>query len=285
MVEDIKRGDSDSKPIRILHVEDEKGALEITKLFLKRKGYDNFKITQVLSAEQALEKLEYEPFDVILSDYKMPGMNGLEFLEELRNKGNEVPFIIFTGKGEEKVAMEALNKGANRYIKKDGNPAVLFDTLGQHILEVVAERTKHKDINISQFMSQILEQDEKIKKLMKSNRKLSEALEYLYSSPRTMLTPEELRRMPQLQESEIYAYLKEHLDIIILGLLADPMGENDYGYNYKSMSEREIVKEIHRKFDVRVEPEMLRIPLDELKRKGIITDISGKLAITPFHLR
>jgi len=146
MVEDIQRGDSNSsKPIRILHVEDEKGALEITKLFLKRKGYNNFKITPVLSAEQTLEKLKYESFDILLSDYKMPGMNGLEFLEELRKNGNDIPFIIFTGKGEEKVAMEAINKGANRYIKKEGSPNVLFDTLGQYILEVAEEKKKERE--------------------------------------------------------------------------------------------------------------------------------------------
>ncbi len=283
MVNDIKHGDSNSKPIRILHVEDERGALEITKLFFERKGY-NFKITQVLSAERALEKLKYQHFDIILSDYKMPGMNGLEFLEELRRKGNDIPFIIFTGKGEEKVAMDALNKGANRYIKKDGNPAVLFDTLGQHIQEVVEERIKHKDPSMTKFISELLEQDAKIKKLMASNRKLCVALEYLYSSPQTKLAPEKLEQMPQLQGSEINAYLMEHIDIIILGLLADPSTSED-DYVYKSMSELEIVNEINRKFYIQIEPEMLRIPLDELKRKGIITDISGKLAITPFHLR
>ncbi|MHC1610533.1 MAG: HEAT repeat domain-containing protein [Candidatus Methanospirareceae archaeon] len=131
-------------PIRILHVEDERGAREITRFFLERKGY-NIKITPVLSAEQGLEKLEEEDFDVVVSDYKMPGMNGLEFLEELRKRGNDVPFIIFTGKGEERVAVEALNKGANRYIKKEGNPNLLFDTLGRYIQEIVEERAREEE--------------------------------------------------------------------------------------------------------------------------------------------
>jgi CheY-like chemotaxis protein len=54
----------------------------------------NFKIAPVLSAEQALERLEKETFDVVVADYAMPGMNGLEFLGELRKKGNDIPFII-----------------------------------------------------------------------------------------------------------------------------------------------------------------------------------------------
>ena len=146
MVKDSQHQDSRSESIRVLHVDDEKKLLKITELFLHNKGYNNFKITPVLSAEQALEILEEENFDVVVADYAMPGMNGLEFLEVLRKKGNDIPFIILTGKGAENVAMEALNKGASRYItKKVGNPNVLFDTLGQYILEVVEERKEEKE--------------------------------------------------------------------------------------------------------------------------------------------
>lgn len=99
-----------------------------------------------MTAEQALEKLETDDFDVIVADYMMPGMNGLEFLDTLRKKGNEIPFIIFTGSGEEGVAIEALNKGANRYIKKAGRPDVLFNTLGRHIRELVEVKTTDKGV-------------------------------------------------------------------------------------------------------------------------------------------
>lgn len=58
-----------------------------------------------------MKTLQKGHFDVVVSDYKMPGMNGLEFLEVLRRERYDLPFILFTGKGEEKVAMEALNKG------------------------------------------------------------------------------------------------------------------------------------------------------------------------------
>jgi len=255
--------------IRILHVEDEKSALEITTLFLKRGGYNTFEIRQALSAEQALAMLDNELFDVVLSDYKMPGMNGLEFLEELRKRGNDIPFIIFTGKGEERVAIEALNKGANRFIKKEGSPNALFDTLGRYIQEVVEER--HKDPNISKFIAKLIEQDDKIKDLKRSNRKLNRLLE-------------NLEPMPQPKESrvDIATIVNEHLRLIILGILVDqPAGEDDY----KSLSERELIKEIHHKFDLWVKPEMLRTSLNALKEKGIILDAAGRIAITPFHLR
>jgi len=88
-----------SKEIRILHVEDDAGDAKLTKLFLKKKGSDNFKITPVLSAEQGLEMLGKEQFDVVISDYVMPRMNGMGFLDVLRRKGNNTPFYYIHGKG------------------------------------------------------------------------------------------------------------------------------------------------------------------------------------------
>jgi len=85
-----------SGQIRILHVEDVARDSELTRLFLEEKGL-------------GLEMLENENFDVVISDYMMTEMNGLEFLVELRTRGNNIPFIIFTGRGDEEVAMDALN--------------------------------------------------------------------------------------------------------------------------------------------------------------------------------
>jgi len=111
--------------IRVLHVDDEPTDLEITRIFLSRAAKDNFDIVSVLSAEAALDKLEHEHFDVVISDYKMPGMDGIQLLETIRNNKNygHIPFILFTGQGGELVAANALHKGADRYITKSGNPA------------------------------------------------------------------------------------------------------------------------------------------------------------------
>ena len=228
--------------IRVLHVEDSAGDLELTRLFLKRQGYNNIIITPVLSAEQALKILEREDFDVVVSDYQMPRMNGLEFLEELRKKGNDIPFIIFTGKGEEQVAVEALNKGANRYINKDGAPAGPIEELGRHIQEVVEERRKEKE--------------------PRKEKESSKGVSNLLS---------QYKRIKDLEMRE--AYLREHLDIIILGLLADR--STDEG-GYKIMSEHDLIREIHRNFGIKVKPEALRNSLTKLKEKDIVTDVSRK---------
>ncbi len=131
--------------IKVLHVEDEAGALDITKMFLRKMGHGNIEITPALSAEEGLERLEEGDYDVIISDYMMPGMDGIEFLEEVRRRGIKTPFIIFTGKGEERVAMEALNKGANRYIKKDRKPSELFEELARYIVELAEEKRREEE--------------------------------------------------------------------------------------------------------------------------------------------
>ena len=69
----------------------------------------------------------------------MPGTTGIDLLQKLRAGGNEIPFIIFTGKGSQKVAIEALNLGADYYLKKGRHPrtqlAVLRDTIEKAVQE------------------------------------------------------------------------------------------------------------------------------------------------------
>ena len=79
----------------------------------------------MLSAEKALEKLENEYFDVVIADYKLPGMDGIELLDTLRKsvKYASMPFILFTGNGGAEVESEVLNRGGDRYVIKNGDAA------------------------------------------------------------------------------------------------------------------------------------------------------------------
>ncbi|MCW7079764.1 MAG: HEAT repeat domain-containing protein [Candidatus Methanospirare jalkutatii] len=133
------------RKIKVLYVDDEEGAIHVTNIFLKRMGYDNIEITPALSAKQGLELLKDCDFDVIISDYMMPDMSGIEFLEEVRRRGIKTPFIIFTGRGEERVAMEALNKGANRYVRKDRKPSEVFEELARYIVELAEEKRREEE--------------------------------------------------------------------------------------------------------------------------------------------
>ena len=70
------------------------------------------------SGEDALETLEDDNFDCIVSDYAMPGMDGLEFLEAVRAEFAELPFILVTGRGDEEVASKAIASGVADYLLK-----------------------------------------------------------------------------------------------------------------------------------------------------------------------
>lgn len=113
---------------RVLLVDDNKSLLQVTEIYLIREE-PTLEIITTSSAEEAIQRLEQETIDVVVSDYQMPGMDGLEFLKKLRDESNVIPFILFTGKGREEVAIEALNSGADRYISKIGDAKSLFAEL------------------------------------------------------------------------------------------------------------------------------------------------------------
>ncbi|MFW5952937.1 MAG: response regulator [Candidatus Natronoplasma sp.] len=137
--------------IKVLVVDDDPSFLDQAKTFLERA--DRWlKIITALSAEEALESYEEEDFDAIVSDYQMPEMNGIEFLEKIREeKESDIPFIILTGRGREEVAMKALNLGADRYLQKSGDPKTQFEILANIITTEVEKITEKMYRDLLEF--------------------------------------------------------------------------------------------------------------------------------------
>jgi PAS domain S-box-containing protein len=129
-------------PISVLYVDDEPALLEIGKLFLERSG--DITVTTAEGAKEAIQLSDEDRFDAIVSDYQMPGMNGIAFLKHLRQSGNTIPFIIFTGKGREEVVIEALNSGADFYLQKGGDPKSQFAELSNMIRAAVSHKMAEK---------------------------------------------------------------------------------------------------------------------------------------------
>jgi len=125
--------------IKILQVDDEPEFLALTKSYLER-GDEGLHVDTAMSAKEGIELLKSGTYDVVVADYQMPVMDGLEFIKLLRARGNLIPFIMFTGRGREEVAIEALNLGANYYIQKGVDLASMFGTLKRAIREVVAKK-------------------------------------------------------------------------------------------------------------------------------------------------
>ncbi|WP_421909405.1 response regulator [Methanolacinia petrolearia] len=124
--------------IDILIVDDDPEVLDITKIFLERTGY--FRVSTGNSAAEGLLKLEEQNFEAVISDYEMPDMNGLDFLKEIREEGNIIPFIIFTGRSREEVVIEAMNSGADYYIQKGTDLKALSAELTHKVLLAVEKK-------------------------------------------------------------------------------------------------------------------------------------------------
>lgn len=121
--------------IRVLHVDDVEEDFKLIELNLERLASD-IRVDWAVSGGKALRGLEKADYDCILCDYKMPGMDGLELLDTLREKGNNVPFIFLTGQGNEALASKAFHSGANDYFTKEAGFAD-FERLANGIKRVV----------------------------------------------------------------------------------------------------------------------------------------------------
>ncbi|UIP01381.1 GAF domain-containing protein (plasmid) [Halobaculum sp. CBA1158] len=107
-----------AEPIRVLHVDDEAEFAELAATYLERYDED-IAVETASSAEEGLDRIETERFDCVISDYDMPGTNGIEFLRAVRDDRPDLPFVLYTGKGSEEVASEAIAAGASDYLQKD----------------------------------------------------------------------------------------------------------------------------------------------------------------------
>ena len=144
----MSQSGSDTTQISILYVDDEPPFLEIGRLFLERRN--GIRVATLESAYDALRELETRSYDVIISDYQMPGMNGIAFLKALRERGDSTPFIIFTGRGREEVVIEAYEEGADFYIQKGGDPGSQFAELEKKIRKAVDLHRAEKAVTESE---------------------------------------------------------------------------------------------------------------------------------------
>jgi len=104
--------------IRVLHVDDEPDFTDLAATYLERED-DRITVETATSASEGVDRLSASEFDCIVSDYDMPGKNGIEFLETVRTDHPDLPFILFTGKGSEEVAGKAISAGITDYLQKN----------------------------------------------------------------------------------------------------------------------------------------------------------------------
>ena len=100
---------------RILVVDDEKSMCQFLSIMLRKEGYQ---ITTVSSGKKAVDAIKEQRFDVVLTDIRMSGMDGIEVLKEIKQLDATIPVIIMTAYASQKTAIEAVNQGAFHYLIK-----------------------------------------------------------------------------------------------------------------------------------------------------------------------
>lgn len=125
--------------ISLLYVDDEPDQLSLCKFFLEQSG--DFQVETAISPRIALEKLPLSDYRVIVSDYQMPEMNGVEFLAEIERTYGNRPFVLFTGMNREEVISPGMRARVEYYVQKTGNARVQYAALGQ-VVKKAASRQK-----------------------------------------------------------------------------------------------------------------------------------------------
>src|SRR3989440_2438815 len=100
---------------RVLVVDDEENLRHMLQILLRREGYE---AVGASSVDAALTELERQPFDIIITDLRMPGRNGLELLDEVRRRNLDTTVVVMTAYGSKEVAIEAMKRGAYDYLSK-----------------------------------------------------------------------------------------------------------------------------------------------------------------------
>ena len=132
----------------ILLADDEPNLLELGKVFLERNG--DMKVVPALGAEEGMEILRTTKIDGIISDYQMPGMDGIAFLQKVRIRYPEMPFMMYTGKGQEDVVISALRNGCDYYLPKGDEPKAEFAERALQVRRMVKNKSLERDLNESE---------------------------------------------------------------------------------------------------------------------------------------
>ncbi|PIV23297.1 MAG: hypothetical protein COZ69_11885 [Deltaproteobacteria bacterium CG_4_8_14_3_um_filter_45_9] len=115
---------------RILVIEDDEEMRSLLKDFFEEDG---FEIDSVSNGSEAFRKIAREPFDLIITDIRMPGLTGLDILPGIKKLQPEVSIIVITAFGSEEVSRKAFDRGATAYLEKP----ILFNKLRTLVHEMV----------------------------------------------------------------------------------------------------------------------------------------------------
>jgi len=133
--------------VRVLHVDDDSDFAETAAALLERAD-GRLAVETATDAAEGLDRLVDTDVDCVVSDYEMPGRDGIEFLEAVREEYPELPFVLYTGKGSEEIASEAVSAGVTDYLQKTGGTSQ-YTVLANRIRNAVERYRSKREIEAS----------------------------------------------------------------------------------------------------------------------------------------
>jgi len=129
--------------IHVLHVDDERDFAELVAAYLEREN-DDFVVHTATSVDAACDALAERDVDCVVSDYEMPECDGVEFLATVRDEYPDLPFVLYTGKGSEEVASEAISAGVTGYLQKEAGTSQ-YALLANRVRNAVRSRRARRE--------------------------------------------------------------------------------------------------------------------------------------------
>ncbi len=158
--EEAKLHTPTAKGYTILLIEDNPDHRMLECRALEALG-DGTRIVAVDTALEGLAALEHEEFELVIADYRMPGMDGLKLLHILNERHVDVPVVIVTGLGDERVAARALGEGAYDYVIKESGYLTLLPSIAERAL--TAFRTQHQ---LNEARKELADSEERYRELV-----------------------------------------------------------------------------------------------------------------------
>ncbi len=303
---------------RILIVDDEVNSLKVLAAALSNEA---FSVETARSAEEALAMFQEHHYDLVVSDYKMPGMDGEQLLERVKTQAPEVPFILLTAYGTIELAVNAMRKGAYTYLTKPVNLDHLESVVGDVLLaeeRMAGEDVpgQHQFLNIigkSRAMQEVFSLIRRVGKTDANILILGEsgtgkelvarAIHYTSLRADRPFIPIDCTTIPsELMESELFGYEKgaftgaaeRKVGLIEMAqggtVFLDEIGDLDYVLEKKLLRFLQ-EKEIHRlggtsrvKVDVRVLSATNRDIEKEVERGEFRADLYYRLNVIAIHM-
>ena len=173
----------------ILVVDDNREVTQKLKQFLEKEGYDVF---TAYDGTEALEIINSEKIDAIVADIRMPVIGGIEFLQKARKLYRDIEVIMITGCGDEKVAVEALRKGAINYLRKPISLDELSIAVQNAIESVMVRRNhlyRHRELNLNaEIISKVNKELER--RIEERTRELSQTQAQLFQTSKLAILGE-----------------------------------------------------------------------------------------------